>query len=179
MVTGAGMPQITAIQNCAEVAARHGIPIIADGGITYSGDIVKALAAGAQTVMIGSLFAGTEEAPGETILFEGRSYKVYRGMGSVEAMKAGSADRYFQKENDNKMVPEGVVGRVPYKGSLADSVFQLVGGIRAGMGICGARDIEVLQKTGKFIRVTSAGVRESHPHDIAVTKEAPNYRASG
>ena len=179
VVTGAGMPQITAIQNCAEVAARHGIPIIADGGITYSGDIVKALAAGAQTVMIGSLFAGTEEAPGETILFEGRSYKVYRGMGSVEAMKAGSADRYFQKENDNKMVPEGVVGRVPYKGSLADSVFQLVGGIRAGMGICGARDIEVLQKTGKFIRVTSAGVRESHPHDIAVTKEAPNYRASG
>lgn len=179
VVTGAGMPQITAIQNCAEVAARHGIPIIADGGITYSGDVVKALAAGAQTVMIGSLFAGTEEAPGETVLFEGRSYKVYRGMGSVEAMKAGSADRYFQKESDNKMVPEGVVGRVPYKGSLADSVFQLVGGIRAGMGICGAGDIEVLQKTGKFVRVTSAGVRESHPHDIAVTKEAPNYRASG
>jgi len=179
VITGAGMPQITAIQNCAEIAGKHNIPIIADGGITYSGDIVKALAAGAQTVMIGSLFAGTEEAPGETILFEGRSYKVYRGMGSVEAMKAGSADRYFQRDSDNKMVPEGVVGRVPYKGSLSDSVFQLMGGIRAGMGICGAKDIRTLQETARFVRVTAAGVREGHPHDIAITKEAPNYGASG
>lgn len=179
VVTGAGMPQITAIKESAEAAAKHAKPIIADGGITYSGDITKALAVGASTVMIGSLFAGTEEAPGETVLFEGRSYKVYRGMGSVEAMKAGSADRYFQDEASHKLVPEGVVGRVPYKGSLADSVFQLIGGIRAGMGICGAKDINTLQKTAKFIRVTSAGVRESHPHDIAITKEAPNYRVSG
>jgi len=179
VVTGAGMPQITAIKEAAEVANKYDKPLIADGGITYSGDIAKALAVGASTVMIGSLFAGTEEAPGETVLYEGRSYKVYRGMGSVEAMKAGSADRYFQDEARGKLVPEGVVGRVPYKGSLADSVFQLVGGIKAGMGICGAKDIKTLQKTAKFIRITNAGVREGHPHDIAITKESPNYRVSG
>jgi IMP dehydrogenase len=179
VITGAGMPQITAIMKCAEVASKRGIPIIADGGILYSGDITKALAAGAQMVMIGSLFAGTEEAPGEIVLFEGRSYKVYRGMGSVEAMRSGSADRYFQEEGSSKMVPEGVVGRVPYKGSLSDSVFQLVGGLKAGMGICGAKDIKTLQKTAKFVRVTAAGVHESHPHNIAITKEAPNYRVLG
>jgi len=179
VVTGAGMPQITAIRESAETANKHDIPIIADGGITYSGDIAKALAAGAQCVMIGSLFAGTEEAPGELVLFEGRSYKVYRGMGSVEAMKSGSADRYFQDESSNKMVPEGVVGRVPYKGSLSDSVFQLIGGIKAGMGICGAKDIKAFQQNAKFIRITAAGVREGHPHDIAITKEAPNYRVMG
>jgi IMP dehydrogenase len=179
VVTGAGMPQITAIKESAEAAAKHDIPIIADGGITYSGDIAKALAVGASSVMIGSLFAGTEEAPGETVLFEGRSYKVYRGMGSVEAMKSGSADRYFQDEASTKLVPEGVVGRVPYKGSLSDTVFQLVGGIRAGMGICGAKDIKTLQAKARFVRITGAGVRESHPHHIAITKEAPNYRVSG
>jgi len=179
VVTGAGMPQITAIREAAEAAAKYDIPIIADGGITYSGDIAKALAAGAQCVMIGSLFAGTEEAPGEIVLFEGRSYKVYRGMGSVEAMKSGSADRYFQDKSSNKMVPEGVVGRVPYKGSLPDSVFQLIGGIKAGMGICGAKDIRTFQQKAKFIRITPAGVREGHPHDIAITKEASNYRVMG
>lgn len=179
VITGAGMPQITAVMECSKAAAKHNIPIIADGGITYSGDIVKALAAGADTVMIGSLFAGTNEAPGETILYEGRTYKVYRGMGSVEAMKQGSADRYFQEEESSKMVPEGVVGRVPSKGPIADSVFQLVGGIKAGMGICGAKDIAELKQKAKFIRVTSAGVRENHPHDINITKESPNYRVMG
>lgn len=179
VVTGAGVPQISAIMQCRESAAKHNIPLIADGGINYSGDIVKALAAGADSVMIGSLFAGTEEAPGETILYEGRSFKVYRGMGSIEAMKAGSADRYFQEENSSKMVPEGVVGRVPYKGPLAESVFQLMGGVKAGMGICGAKDIETLHKTAKFVRVTQAGVKESHPHSIIITKEAPNYRVGG
>jgi IMP dehydrogenase len=179
VVTGAGMPQITAIKESAATAAKHDIPIIGDGGITYSGDIAKALAAGASSVMIGSLFAGTEEAPGETVLFEGRSYKVYRGMGSIEAMKSGSADRYFQDEASSKLVPEGVVGRVPYKGLLSDTVFQLLGGIRAGMGICGAKDIKTLQAKAKFVRITGAGVRENHPHHIAITKEAPNYRVSG
>ncbi len=179
VVTGAGVPQISAILDCHEVAAKHDIPLIADGGITYSGDITKALAAGADAVMIGSLFAGTEEAPGETVLFEGRSYKVYRGMGSTEAMLSGSADRYFQEEGSSKLVPEGVVGRVPFKGPLADSVFQLVGGVKAGMGICGAKDIKTLQKTAKMIRISQAGVRESHPHHIIITKEAPNYRAGG
>ncbi len=179
VVTGAGVPQISAIMQCRESAGKHDIPLIADGGINYSGDIVKALAAGANCVMVGSLFAGTEEAPGETILFEGRSFKVYRGMGSIEAMKAGSADRYFQEENSSKMVPEGVVGRVPYKGPLSESVFQLMGGVKAGMGICGAKDIETLHKTAKFVRVTQAGVKESHPHSIIITKEAPNYRVGG
>ncbi|MCD6162946.1 MAG: IMP dehydrogenase [candidate division Zixibacteria bacterium] len=179
VITGAGMPQITAIIECAEAAAKHQIPIIADGGITYSGDITKALAAGADTVMIGSLFAGTDEAPGETILYEGRAYKVYRGMGSIEAMKKGSADRYFQEDESSKMVPEGVVGRVPNKGQLANSVFQLIGGIKAGMGICGVKDITALKQNARFIRVTSAGVRENHPHDINITKESPNYRVMG
>ncbi len=179
VVTGAGVPQISAILDCREIAGKHDIPLIADGGITYSGDITKALAAGADAVMIGSLFAGTEEAPGETILYEGRSYKVYRGMGSTEAMLSGSADRYFQEEGSSKLVPEGVVGRVPFKGPLADSVFQLVGGVKAGMGICGAKDIKTLQNTAKMIRISQAGVRESHPHNIIITKEAPNYRAGG
>lgn len=179
VVTGAGVPQISAIMDCRKAAGDADIPLIADGGITYSGDITKALAAGADSVMVGSLFAGTEEAPGETILYEGRSYKVYRGMGSTEAMLSGSADRYFQEEGSSKLVPEGVVGRVPFKGPLADSVFQLVGGVKAGMGICGARDIKTLQKTAKMIKITQAGVRESHPHHIIITKEAPNYRAGG
>lgn len=176
VVTGAGMPQITAIVECAEACKKANIPLIADGGIKYSGDITKALAAGADSVMIGSLFAGTEESPGDTILSEGRSYKVYRGMGSTEAMKKGSADRYFQETDSGKMVPEGVVGRVPYKGPLADSIFQFVGGLKAGMGICGAKDIPTLKKIAKFVKITGAGLRESHPHDVKIITEAPNYR---
>ncbi|HBC46115.1 MAG TPA: IMP dehydrogenase [candidate division Zixibacteria bacterium] len=176
VVTGAGMPQITAIMECASVCEKHNIPLVADGGIKYSGDITKALAAGADSVMIGSLLAGTEESPGETILFEGRSYKVYQGMGSIEAMRRGSADRYFQQTESGKMVPEGIVGRVPYKGPVGDSIYQLIGGLRAGMGICGAKDIPTLKKTAKFIRITNAGLRESHPHDVKIIKEAPNYR---
>ena len=179
VVTGAGVPQITAIFDCAEEAEKHGIPIIADGGIKYSGDITKALAAGANAVMIGSLFAGTEESPGETVLFEGRSYKMYRGMGSLEAMRSGSGDRYFQEEEDiKKMVPEGIEGRVPHRGFLSESVYQLIGGLRSGMGICGARNIAGLQKKAQFIQVTTAGLRESHPHGVIITKEAPNYRTS-
>jgi IMP dehydrogenase len=182
VVTGAGMPQITAIMECAPVCEKNDIPLIADGGIKYSGDITKALAAGADSVMIGSLLAGTEESPGETILFEGRSYKVYQGMGSIEAMRRGSADRYFQSSESGgqtesgKMVPEGIVGRVPYKGPVGDSIYQLVGGLRAGMGICGAKDIATLKKKSQFIRITGAGLRESHPHDVKIIKEAPNYR---
>lgn len=179
VVTGAGVPQITAIMDCAEEAEKYKIPIIADGGIKYSGDIAKALAAGANAVMIGSLFAGTEESPGETVLFEGRSYKIYRGMGSLEAMKSGSGDRYFQEEEDiKKMVPEGIEGRVPHRGSLSESVYQLIGGLRSGMGICGAKNIAELQKKAQFIQVTSAGLRESHPHGVIITKEAPNYRTN-
>ena len=178
VVTGAGMPQVTAIVECAKVCEKKDIPLIADGGIKFSGDITKALAVGADSVMIGSLFAGTEESPGETILFEGRSYKVYQGMGSIESMRKGSADRYFQQASSGKMVPEGVVGRVPYKGSLADSVYQLIGGLRAGMGLCGARDISTLKRTAKFVRITNAGLREGHPHDVKILKEAPNYRTS-
>jgi len=177
VITGAGVPQVTAILDCAEEASKHGIGIVADGGIRFSGDITKALAAGAQAIMVGSLFAGTHESPGETILYEGRSFKEYRGMGSVSAMKAGSSDRYYQEDNEiSKLVPEGIEGRVPYKGYLADIVYQLVGGVRAGMGISGAATIPELQKKAKFIQVSTAGVRESHPHDVAVTKEAPNYR---
>lgn len=176
VVTGAGMPQVTAIIDCARACEKSGIPLIADGGIKYSGDITKAIASGADSVMIGSLFAGTEESPGDTILSEGRSYKVYRGMGSTEAMKKGSADRYFQETDSGKMVPEGVVGRVPYKGPLADTIFQFVGGLKAGMGICGAKDIPILKKTAKFVRITGAGLRESHPHDVKIITEAPNYR---
>ncbi len=177
VVAGIGVPQITAIYDCACAAAKYGVPIIADGGIKYSGDIVKALAAGANTVMLGSLLAGCEEAPGDVEIYQGRSFKVYRGMGSLAAMKKGSADRYFQ-EKDKKLVPEGVEGRVPYKGSVADTIFQLVGGIKSGMGYCGSQTIPVLQEKAQFIRITGAGLKESHPHDIYITKEAPNYSAS-
>lgn len=173
VVAGIGVPQVTAIMNCAEVAQKYGVPIIADGGIKYSGDIAKAIAAGGSTVMIGSLFAGTEESPGEEELYEGRRYKVYRGMGSLASMKKGSMDRYFQQDA-RKLVPEGVEGRVAFKGALGDVVFQLMGGLRAGMGYCGAKDIETL-KQAEFMRITSASLIESHPHDISITKEAPNY----
>jgi IMP dehydrogenase len=176
VVAGIGVPQITAIMDVCEVAVKADVPVIADGGIRYSGDVVKALAAGAETVMIGSLFAGTEEAPGEKVLYEGRAYKVYRGMGSLGAMEDGSKDRYFQAEQEAaKLVPEGLEGRVPYKGPLSDSVHQLVGGLRAGMGYCGTRTLRELHRHGRFVKVTAAGMRESHPHDIQITKEAPNY----
>ncbi|PWI55626.1 IMP dehydrogenase [Sulfoacidibacillus thermotolerans] len=174
VVAGIGVPQITAIYDCASVAREYGIPIIADGGIKYSGDIAKAIAAGASVVMIGSLFAGTEESPGEMEIYQGRSFKVYRGMGSIGAMKAGSSDRYFQEQN-KKLVPEGIEGRVAYRGPLSETVYQLVGGLRAGMGYCGARTIEQLQNEAQFIKITAAGLRESHPHDVHITKEAPNY----
>jgi IMP dehydrogenase len=173
VIAGVGVPQITAIYDCAQAAAETGTPIIADGGIKYSGDITKAIAAGADVVMLGSLLAGTEESPGEIEIYQGRSYKVYRGMGSVGAMKDGCADRYF-REGEQKPVPEGVEGRVPYKGPLAETIYQLVGGLRAGMGYCGARNIKEL-KASRFIRMTAAGLRESHPHDVMITKEAPNY----
>ncbi len=178
VVAGIGVPQMTAIMNCSEEARKHGIPIIADGGVKFSGDITKALAGGAGSVMIGSLFAGTEESPGETILFQGRTYKVYRGMGSLEAMKEGSRDRYFQEEMklDKKLVPEGIVGRVPYRGALADTVYQLVGGLRSGMGYLGCRNMAELQTNPEFIQITPAGLQESHVHDVIITKEAPNYR---
>lgn len=174
VVAGIGVPQITAIMDCAEVANKYGKTIIADGGIKYSGDIPKAIAAGATAVMMGSLFAGTEEAPGDTEIYQGRSYKVYRGMGSLAAMAEGSKDRYFQ-EGQKKLVPEGVEGRVPYKGTLADTVFQLIGGLRSSMGYCGTESIQALRERGEFIRITNAGLIESHPHDINITKEAPNY----
>jgi IMP dehydrogenase len=163
---------------CARVAEEFQVPIVADGGIKYSGDVVKALAAGAHSVMIGSLFAGTDESPGETVLFQGRSYKVYRGMGSLGAMKEGGAERYFQEdiEEDVKMVPEGIEGRVPYKGALASSVFQLIGGLRAGMGYVGCGTLEELRQKARFIRITAAGLKESHVHDVIITKEAPNYQ---
>jgi IMP dehydrogenase len=178
VITGAGVPQVTAIMNAVEAADKMGTPIIADGGIRYSGDIVKALACGARAVMIGSLFAGVEESPGETILFEGRSFKVYRGMGSIGAMKEGSKDRYFQQHHDDlsKLVPEGIEGRVPYKGLLADTVYQLVGGLRSGMGLCGVVNLAELREKSQLLRITSAGVTESHPHSVPITKEAPNYR---
>ncbi len=174
VVAGIGVPQITAIYDAACVAERYDIPVIADGGIKYSGDIVKALAAGASTVMLGSLLAGCEEAPGATEIYQGRQFKVYRGMGSLGAMESGSKDRYFQ-EGAKKLVPEGVEGRVPYKGAVADTVFQLCGGIRSGMGYCGCENIPALQERARFVRITGAGLRESHPHDIYITKEAPNY----
>ena len=178
IVTGAGMPQVTAIINAVEAAQKSETPVIADGGIRYSGDIVKALACGASVTMVGSLFAGTDESPGETLLFEGRSFKVYRGMGSVEAMKSGSKDRYFQEHETEagKLVPEGIEGRVPYKGALQESVFQLMGGLRAGMGIAGAANLKVLREKSKLVQITAAGVTESHPHSVSITKEAPNYR---
>ncbi len=178
VVAGVGVPQLTAVDDCAREAEKHGVPIISDGGIKYSGDIVKALAAGASTVMIGSLFAGTEEAPGEVILFQGRSYKSYRGMGSISAMKKGAKDRYFQSdvEEEMKLVPEGIEGRVPYKGSLAMNVYQMVGGIRSGMGYVGAKDLAELRQKATFVRITPAGLKESHVHDVIITEEAPNYR---
>ncbi|NMB01779.1 MAG: IMP dehydrogenase [Firmicutes bacterium] len=175
VVAGVGVPQLTAIWDCAQAAREYGVPIIADGGVRYSGDIVKALAAGGCSVMLGSLLAGTEESPGETEIYQGRSYKVYRGMGSIGAMKAGSKDRYFQSDA-NKLVPEGIEGRVPFKGSLSDAVFQLLGGLRAGMGYCGAPDLESLYLHSRFVRITPAGTQESHPHHVQITKEAPNYR---
>ena len=174
VIAGIGVPQITAVCDCAKVAEEYGIPVIADGGIKYSGDIPKAIAAGAGVIMIGSLFAGTEESPGETIIFKGRSFKVYRGMGSIASMEKGSRDRYFQ-EDGRKLVPEGVEGKVPYKGHVKDTIYQLIGGLRASMGYCGTPTIRDLQKNGKFVRITGAGLRESHPHDIIITKEAPNY----
>jgi IMP dehydrogenase len=177
IVAGIGVPQITAIADCVEVADRHGVPVIADGGIKYSGEITKALAAGASSVMIGSLFAGTDESPGELVLYPGRSYKVYRGMGSIGAMKKGSRDRYGQGGTaDEKLVPEGIEGRVPHRGSLASILAQLVGGLRAGMGYTGSRTVGDLKKGAKFIRISSAGLRESHVHDVIITEEAPNYR---
>jgi IMP dehydrogenase len=178
VVTGAGVPQITAIYNCVQAARGSGVPLIADGGVKFSGDVAKAIATGADVVMIGSLFAGTEEAPGEVILFQGRSFKTYRGMGSIGAMREGSRDRYSQEETDieSKLVPEGIEGRVPYKGTLAEMVTQLVGGLRAGMGYTGCRNVKEFQEKTRFIRITSAGLRESHVHDVIITKEAPNYR---
>lgn len=177
IIAGVGVPQMSAIRDAAKAAARLGIPVIADGGIKFSGDIAKALAAGAHTVMIGSLFAGTEESPGETILFQGRSYKLYRGMGSLEAMKMGSRDRYYQDdmEDNLKLVPEGIEGRVPFRGSLSASILQLIGGLKAGMGYVGCRTIPELRERARFVRITSAGLRESHVHDVIITKEAPNY----
>lgn len=178
VVAGAGVPQITGIAACAAVTKRSGIPIISDGGVKYSGDITKAIAAGAHAVMIGGLFAGTEESPGETVIYQGRSYKVYRGMGSLGAMQRGGRDRYFQEEEaeEGKLVPEGIEGRVPYRGTLAANVFQMVGGLKAGMGYCGCRTVEELRQNGRFIKITNAGLRESHVHDVIITKEAPNYR---
>jgi IMP dehydrogenase len=177
VIAGVGYPQLSAIIEVRKALKGTGIPIIADGGIRYTGDIPKAIAAGADSVMLGSLLAGTKESPGETVIFEGRKYKTYRGMGSVEAMKMGSKDRYFQDVEDDlkKLVPEGIVGRVPYKGDLEESIHQFIGGLRAGMGYCGSRDIKTLKETGQFVTITSAGMRESHPHNISVTKESPNY----
>jgi IMP dehydrogenase len=178
IVAGIGMPQITAIMNCRSVSNKTSVPLIADGGIRFSGDIAKAVGAGAHVVMIGGLFAGTEESPGEQIFYQGRSYKVYRGMGSIEAMKKGSKDRYYQTEQaeDDKLVPEGIVGRVPYRGSLSANIHQLIGGLKAGMGYCGCRTIEELREKARFVKISAAGMRESHVHDVIITKEAPNYR---
>ncbi len=177
VIAGVGVPQLSAVWNCANEAVKHGIQIIADGGIKYSGDIVKAIAGGADAIMIGSLFAGAKESPGESVLYEGRRYVVYRGMGSLSAMTRGSKDRYFQGDvkDMNKLVPEGIEGRVPYKGPLSDIVYQLIGGLRSGMGYCGAANLKQLRKNAKFVRITTAGLRESHPHDVQITKEAPNY----
>ena len=178
VVAGVGIPQLSAIMETTELLSKHGIPVIADGGIKFSGDITKALAAGALSVMIGNLFAGTDESPGDIVLYQGRSYKVYRGMGSLEAMKEGSRDRYFQEDvvSETKLVPEGIEGRVPYRGALSDCIQQLIGGLKAGMGYVGARTIQELQQKAKFVRITSSGLRESHVHDVIITKEAPNYR---
>jgi IMP dehydrogenase len=177
IISGVGMPQLTAVLGAVRGVKGSDVPIIADGGVRFSGDITKAIAAGAHSIMIGSLFAGTEESPGETILFQGRTYKLYRGMGSIEAMKEGSRDRYFQgDEPDMKLVPEGIEGRVSYKGSLAFNIHQLVGGLKAGMGYCGCRTLEELRTKTRFLKISAAGMRESHAHDVIITKEAPNYR---
>ncbi len=178
IVAGVGIPQVTAIMNCRAVSSKTGVPLIADGGVKFSGDVAKAIGAGAHTVMIGGLFAGTDESPGEVVIFQGRSYKVYRGMGSIEAMRRGSKDRYYQGEDaeDDKLVPEGIVGRVPYTGSLVANLFQLVGGLKAGMGYLGCRTIEELREKARFVKISAAGMRESHVHDVIITKEAPNYR---
>jgi IMP dehydrogenase len=177
IIAGVGVPQISAIMNVAEVASRHGIPVIADGGIKQTGDVAKAIAAGADTVMVGGMLAGHEESPGEKVLLEGRAYKTYRGMGSLGAMNQGSADRYFQDVEDEikKLVPEGIEGRVPFKGNVNDTIYQLVGGLRAAMGYCGCSTIEEMKSDARFVRMTAAGLRESHPHDIIITKESPNY----
>jgi IMP dehydrogenase len=176
VIAGVGVPQLTAVLMCARAIEGTGVPVIADGGIRFTGDIVKALAAGADSVMLGSLFAGVEESPGETIIYEGRKFKSYRGMGSIEAMQKGSKDRYFQDMEDevSKLVPEGISGRVPYKGQLSEVIYQMIGGLKAGMGYCGAKNIEALKKS-KFIQITSSGISESHPHDVSITREAPNY----
>jgi IMP dehydrogenase len=178
VVAGIGVPQVTAVSDCARALAKTDVRIVSDGGIKYSGDMVKAIAAGAHTVMIGSLFAGTDEAPGEIILYQGRSYKLYRGMGSVGAMRAGSKDRYFQSEvtTEAKLVPEGIEGRVPYRGSLGQSIYQLIGGLRSGMGYCGCKNLDEMRTKTRFIKITTPGLRESHVHDVIITKEAPNYR---
>jgi IMP dehydrogenase len=175
VIAGIGVPQITAIVDSARAAVKYNIPIIADGGIKYSGDIAKAIAAGADVVMLGNLFAGTDESPGETVILQGRSYKIYRGMGSMGAMVQGSSDRYFQ-EDAQKLVPEGIEGRVPYKGAASETIFQLIGGLRAGMGYCGVRNLEEMKTKTSFIQISNAGLRESHPHDITITQEAPNYQ---
>ncbi len=181
IVAGVGVPQLTAIQNCKEISKKTGVPIIADGGIKFSGDIAKALGAGANSVMLGSLLAGTQESPGELVIYQGRSYKAYRGMGSVEAMKQGSSDRYYQKDTDEdeELVPEGIVGRIPYRGTIRENIVQMVGGLKAGMGYLGAATIKELHEKAKFIRISSAGLKESHVHDVVITKEAPNYRVGG
>jgi IMP dehydrogenase len=177
VIAGAGVPQITAIVECVRAAEKFNVPVISDGGIKFSGDVTKAIAAGAHTVMIGSLFAGTDEAPGETILYQGRTFKAYRGMGSIAAMQQGSKDRYFQEDADaTKLVPEGIEGKVPYKGSLGAMIPQMVGGLRSGMGLTGSASIDELRTKAQFVRITNAGLRESHAHDVIITKEAPNYR---
>ncbi len=180
VISGVGVPQISAVMDCVAVANRHGIPVIADGGVRTSGDITKAIAAGASSVMLGSLFAGLDESPGQLVIYKGRQFKEYRGMGSIGAMVKGSADRYGQKSSagNDKLVPEGVEGRVPYRGSLGNYVYQLVGGLRAGMGYCGTKTVAKLQSDAKFVRISSASVSESHPHDIMITKESPNYSGS-
>jgi IMP dehydrogenase len=179
MVAGVGVPQITAIADCVSVASKHDVPVIADGGIKYSGDVAKAIAAGASSVMLGSLLAGTDEAPGDLILYQGRSYKSYRGMGSLGAMRRGSKDRYGQAGTaDEKLVPEGIEGRVPHRGSISQIILQLIGGLRAGMGYTGSRTIPEMHKKANFIRITSSGLRESHVHDVFITEEAPNYRTN-
>jgi IMP dehydrogenase len=178
IVAGVGVPQMTAITNCRSISGKTGVPLIADGGIRFSGDITKAIGAGAHCIMVGGLLAGTEESPGEVVFYQGRSYKMYRGMGSIEAMKKGSKDRYYQSEQaeDDKLVPEGIVGRVPYRGTLSANIFQLIGGLKAGMGYCGCRTLEELREKARFMKISAAGMRESHVHDVIITKEAPNYR---